>query len=111
MCGGHVDTHTHRPEVVCEFIFCIYPIPDCPSSRTPGAVGSFYGDPVSAQEQNNPLFYLTYTEDRAFHTPSLEITNINKTVITFNIKLPSKYFRVWTQEAYSAWLDRKSTRL
>src|SRR4029434_3800501 len=37
----HARAHTRRPEVVCEFIFCIYPIPDCPSSRTPGAVGSF----------------------------------------------------------------------
>src|SRR4029434_3946730 len=45
----HVNTwrrhriHTRRPEVVCGFVFCIDPIPDCPSSRTPGAVGSARG--------------------------------------------------------------------
>src|SRR4029434_8137225 len=31
----HTHTHTRRPEVVCEFSFCIYPILHRPSSRTP----------------------------------------------------------------------------
>src|SRR4029434_6107035 len=34
-------THTHAGRGRREFDFCIFPIPDCPSSRPPGAVDSF----------------------------------------------------------------------
>src|SRR4029434_984658 len=38
----HTQTHTHagRGRSDCFLFLCIFPILDCPSSRTPGAVGS-----------------------------------------------------------------------